>query len=144
MRQAKMDSDQTLVLSAHGRVVLHGTVAGRALVSHEPISFLGGVDPTTGLVVEPGHPLQGESVVGRVLIFPRGKGSTVGSYTILNLAHNGRSPLAMINNLCEPIVAVGAILADIPTVDQIDISSIRSDDLVRIDGDSVEVWRGGH
>ncbi|MFW6115739.1 MAG: aconitase X swivel domain-containing protein, partial [Chloroflexota bacterium] len=64
------------------RVVKAGHAAGRALVSPEPIGFLGGVDPDTGLVIEAGHPLEGQTVAGRVLVFPTGKGSTVGSYTL--------------------------------------------------------------
>ncbi|MFW6136146.1 MAG: aconitase X swivel domain-containing protein, partial [Chloroflexota bacterium] len=64
------------------RIVKPGRAAGRALVSSEPIGFLGGVDPDTGLVIEPGHPLEGQSIAGCVLVFPTGKGSTVGSYTL--------------------------------------------------------------
>ena len=122
-----------------GRVIKAGHAQGRALVSPEPIGFLGGVDPETGIVVEPNHPLNGQSVAGRVLVFPTGKGSTVGSYTILRLARNGVAPAAMINAESEAIVAVGAIIAGIPMVDQVAINLIRDGDLVRVDGDAVEI-----
>jgi len=124
-----------------GRVIRAGRAEGRALVSPQPISFLGGVDPETGTVIEPGHPLEGQCIAGRVLVFPGGKGSTVGSYTILRLARNGCAPAAMINARSEAIVAVGAILADIPMVDNIDITQIRSGDWVTVDRQRVEIRR---
>lgn len=123
-----------------GRIIRAGEAAGRALVSSEPIGFLGGVDPDTGVVVEPNHPLNGQSVAGRVLVFPTGKGSTVGSYTILRLARNGLAPAAMLNMESEAIVAVGAIIADVPMVDQLPIHLIRDGDWVVVSGDRVEVY----
>lgn len=123
------------------RVIRAGVTAGEALVSPAPIGFLGGVDPETGVVIEPNHPLRGECVAGRVLVFPTGKGSTVGSYTILRLARAGVAPRAMINHESEAIVAVGAIIADIPMVDQIDVAQITTGDWVEIDGAHVVVVR---
>ena len=124
-----------------GRVIKAGRAEGAALVSPAPIGFLGGVDPDTGVVIEAGHPLEGQSVAGKILVFPAGKGSTVGSYTLLRLAHGGHAPLAIINADSEPIVAVGAIISDIPMVDQIDIAAIRTGDWVAVDGDRVEIDR---
>lgn len=123
-----------------GRIIKAGKAAGRALVSPEPIGFLGGVDPDTGVVVEPNHPLNGQSVAGRVLVFPTGKGSTVGSYTILRLARNGVAPAAMLNAQSEAIVAVGAIIADIPMVDQLSIQLIEDGAWVVVDNATVEVY----
>jgi len=122
-----------------GRVIRAGHAEGQALVSPVPIGFLGGVDPDSGVVVEPNHPLNGQSVAGRVLVFPTGKGSTVGSYTILRLARNGVAPAAMINAESEAIVAVGAIIADIPMVDQVAIALIRDGDWVVLDNETVEI-----
>lgn len=131
--------DTTTVLS--GRIIKPGTAEGVALVSAQPIGFLGGVDPETGLIVEPGHPLEGRSVVGRILVFPNGKGSTVGSYVLYRMAQTGTAPAAIINAESEAIVAVGAIIADIPMVDQVDITKIRTGDRVRLDGDQLAVRR---
>lgn len=126
-----------------GRVIRAGQAEGIALVSPEPISFLGGVDPDTGIVIEPGHPLRGERIAGRVLVFPFGKGSTVGSYTILRLKWNGQAPAAIINRESEAIVAVGAIIAEIPMVDLIDITRIHTGDRVRVQDGEVLVWPAG-
>lgn len=96
-----------------------GCAEGPALVTRERISFLGNVDPGTGVVVDPAHELYGRSIAGAVLIFPGGKGSTVGSYVIYQLRKRGLAPAAMVNLKSEPIVAVGAIISDIPLVDRV-------------------------
>ncbi len=122
-----------------GRIISKGTAQEEALVTSMPISFYGGVDPNTGEVIEKGHELQGKSVKGKILVFPTGKGSTVGTYTLYRLKKNGMAPAGMINRECETVVAVGAIISEIPCVDNIDISQIKTGDLVRIDGATVTV-----
>jgi predicted aconitase with swiveling domain len=124
-----------------GRVIKHGCATGRALVSFEPISFFGMVDAETGLVTESRHPLAGQSVAGQVLVFPTGKGSTVGSYSLYRLAKAGLAPVAIVNSESETIVAVGAIISNIPMVDQVDISQIRTGDIVSVDGPQVTITR---
>ena len=104
---------------ARGRKISGGRAEGLALVSHEPISFFGGVNPDSGIVTEKGHELEGQTVKDTVLIFPNGKGSTVGSYTLYRMKRNGVAPRAIINVECEPIVAVGAIISDIPAIDRL-------------------------
>ncbi|MHC1632153.1 MAG: DUF126 domain-containing protein [Methanotrichaceae archaeon] len=96
-----------------------GCATGDALVTKEPISFLGTVDPDTGIVVDPNHELYGQNIAGKVLIFPEGKGSTVGSYVIYQLKKRGVAPAAMINLRSEAIVAAGAIISEIPLVDKV-------------------------
>ncbi len=128
---------KTIILN--GRIVRAGQSEGEALVSPDPIGFLGGVDPETGVILDQNHPLKGQSIAGKILVFPHGKGSTVGSYTILRLARNGVAPRAMINAESEAITAVGAIIADIPMVDQLDISQIHTGDWVKMDDGRVEV-----
>ena len=132
---------KNIMLHFKGRVIRAGRAQGEALVSPAPIGFLGGVDPETGKVVERGHPLEGQAIAGRILTFPTGKGSTVGSYTLYRLRRNGLAPAGIINAESEPIVAVGAIISDIPMVDQIDLAQIRTGDRVTIDGEDVTVER---
>ena len=122
-----------------GRVIKAGYAAGEALVSPEPIGFLGGVDGETGIVTERGHPLEGECVAGKVLVFPTGKGSTVGAYVLYQLTVNGLAPAAILNAESEPIVAVGAIISNIPMVDLVEIAGIRTGDEVRVEGERVWV-----
>lgn len=118
-----------------GRTIYQGTAQGEALVTSMGISFFGGVDPDTGLVVERGHELEGQSVCGKVLVFPSGKGSTVGSYTLYRLKLNGLAPAAIVNAECETITAVGCIIAEIPCVDHIAIDQLRTGDRLRVDGE---------
>ncbi len=122
-----------------GRIINPGKAEGEALVSSEPIGFLGGIDPKTGEVIEKGHPLEGKNVKEKVLVFPTGKGSTVGSYVIYGLKKNGVAPAAIVNLETETIVATGVILADIPCVDGIETGKIKTGDLVKVDGKNVEV-----
>ncbi len=129
-------------LKAHA--VSRGKAKGEALVTKQPLSFLGSVDMKTGIVIEKGHELAGKSIKGKVLVFPGGKGSTVGSYAIYQLKKNGASPCAMINVKAEPIVAVGAIISDIPLVDGVEknpLAAIKTGDKVLVDAivGSVEI-----
>lgn len=126
-----------------GRVIRFGKAEGEALTSTQPISFYGGVDPYTGRITEKGHELEGEKITGKILIFPYGKGSTVGSYILLRLKKRGLAPKAIINKRCEPIIAVGAIIADIPTVDMVETSLINTGDHVVVDGGTIKISRPG-
>ncbi len=118
-----------------GRVINPGTAEGEAIVSREPIGFYGGIDAKTGIVIEKGHELEGKCVKDKILVFPRGKGSTVGSYVIYGLKMNGVAPKAIINEETETIVAIGVILASIPCIDKIDIENIKTGDTVKVDAD---------
>ena len=122
-----------------GRMISPGKAEGEAIVSKEPIGFYGGIDAKTGVVIEQGHELEGQSVTGKILVFPCGKGSTVGSYVIYGLAKNGVGPAAIVNRETETIVATGVILAGIPCVDGIDIDEIKTGDRLKIDADAGEV-----
>jgi predicted aconitase with swiveling domain len=120
-----------------GRIIKEGKVEGEAIVSSEPIGFFGGIEPDTGVVIEKGHTLEGKSIRGKILVFPTGKGSTVGSYILYRLKKNNVAPIGIINEECEPIVAVGAIISDIPCVDKIKINKIKTGDKIKIEGENV-------
>ncbi|MFP4609108.1 MAG: DUF126 domain-containing protein [Candidatus Natronoplasma sp.] len=122
-----------------GRMISPGKAEAEAIVSEEPIGFYGGVDIETGVVIEKGHPLEGECVTGKILVFPRGKGSTVGSYVIYGLEKNDVGPAAIVNEETETIVATGAILSGIPCIDEVDISQFKSGDMLKLDADKGKV-----
>jgi predicted aconitase with swiveling domain len=119
-----------------GRMISPGKVKNTAIVSNEPIGFYGGIDIRTGIVIEKDHPLEGRSVKNRILVFPCGKGSTVGSYVIYGLKKNGVAPIGIINRETETIVATGVILAGIPCVDQVEIEKIKDGDTILLDADN--------
>jgi hypothetical protein len=122
-----------------GRIISKGIVKAEALVTSQPISFYGGVNPDTGIVVEKGHELEGKEIKGKILVFPNGKGSTVGSYTLYRMKKNNTAPAGMINKECETIVAVGAIISDIPCVDKIDVSKIKTGDVVQLENGVIKI-----
>ena len=122
-----------------GRIILKGVAEGEALTTTQPISFYGGVDPNTSEIIEKGHELQGKRVKGKILVFPNGKGSTVGSYTLYRMKKNGTAPAGIINRECETVVAVGAIISEIPCVDKVDISEIKTGDIVRLEDGVVRI-----
>jgi predicted aconitase with swiveling domain len=118
-----------------GRMISPGKAEGEAIVSKEPIGFYGGIDAKTGIVIEKGHELEGKCVKDKILVFPCGKGSTVGSYVIYGLKINGVAPKAIVNEETETIVATGVILANIPCVDGIKINKFKTGDKIIIDAD---------
>ena len=117
-----------------GRRIYKGIAEGEAIVTKDGISFYGGVDPDTGKVVEVGHELEGQSITGKVLVFPTGKGSTVGSYTMYRMMKNRTAPAAIVNEQIDTIIAVGCIISEIPCVDKIDISNIKTGQKLVVNG----------
>ena len=128
-----------IMMEMKGRKIKGGKAEGEALVSTQGISFFGGVDTANGKVTEKGHPLEGQSITGKILVFPQGKGSTVGSYALYRMKKQGTAPKAIINSECETIVAVGAIISEIPCVDKIDISKIKTGDKIKVNADNAEI-----
>jgi predicted aconitase with swiveling domain len=121
-----------------GRKVARGMTEGEALVSHEPLSFLGGVNSETGLIVEKNHELEGISITGKILVFPVGKGSTLGSYRLYEMVRCNTQPRGIINLRADPVVAVGAIISNIPMVDRLDgnpLELIKTGDYLELDAD---------
>jgi predicted aconitase with swiveling domain len=117
-----------------GRKIYKGIAEGEAIVTKDGISFYGGVDPDTGKVVEVGHELEGQSVTGKILVFPTGKGSTVGSYTMYRMKKNNKAPAAIVNEEIDTIIAVGCIISEIPCVDKIDVNNIKTGQKMIVNG----------
>ena len=118
--------------------VTRGTTQGEALVTRMAISFTGGMDPDTGIIREPGHELFGQSVAGKILVFPTGKGSTTGSWQYYAAFKRGMAPKGIINEKAEGVVAVSAIITGPPMVHQLEknpLDCIETGDFVRIDAD---------
>ena len=122
-------------MKLRGRGISPGRVAAKALAIDVPFSFVGGADPTTGALLDSSAGVEGQRMAGRIFAFPHGKGSTVGSYVIYGLAKRGVGPAGLVNTAAEGIVAVGAILGEIPMVDHVDTGAIRTGDRIVLDGD---------
>lgn len=124
-----------------GREIFAGKAQGELLFSPQPISFYGGVDAQSGIVVEKGHPLEGKCIAGKLLAFPHGKGSTVGSYVLYRLKKAGKAPAAIVNQEAETIVAVGAIISGIPMMDKVEFEKLAKLDgkKARLDAEKGEI-----
>jgi predicted aconitase with swiveling domain len=127
---AEPESTQSFV----GIGICGTSASGPALVSSADLA-LSLIDPDTGIIVQPGHPLQGVSISGRVLVFPKGGGSSSGSYRLLDLAERGNAPIAIVNDQANAVVTAGAVLAGIPLVHRLSrpVSEIRDDAFVLVD-----------
>lgn len=118
-----------------------GKAEGRALVTDKSLCFWGGLDPETGKIIEREHPLEGQDITGKVLIFPRGHGSSSSSGVLLEAIRCNHGPAAIINIFCEPIIAIGAIVAKvlygksvpIVVVSEDDFKNFYPDILLRVD-----------
>jgi hypothetical protein len=121
------------------RKISRGRVKGKIIISKDPLSFLGGVDPKNGNIIDSEHDLYKKNISGKILVIPSGKGSTVGSYVIFQMYKNKTAPLAIIARDAEPIIATGAIMAGIPMVDKPEedlFQILKEGDIVEINADS--------
>lgn len=123
-----------------GRTIMAGKASGEVVKLDEPLSFLGGVDGSTGDL----RVGKGGNIAGKVLVFPKGKGSTVGSFVMYDLMVHGKAPAAVINESAETIVATGAVISSIPMVDSIpSVGMFVDGDEVTVDATSGEIEING-
>jgi predicted aconitase with swiveling domain/predicted NUDIX family NTP pyrophosphohydrolase len=114
-----------------GRSISAGKAEGTVVKLNEAFSFLGGVNASTGeLNVGTGN------IAGKVFVFPKGKGSTVGSFVVYDLMVHGKAPAALINSSAETIVTTGAVISSVPMVDSVDVDVIFDGDTILVDGDA--------
>ena len=118
-----------------GKCIVEGYAEGEAVVTHDGISFMGTVNPKTGVIIERKHEIEGTALKGKILVYPRGKGSTGGSYMLYDCVKNGVGPAAIVNIEGEQVTVIGAIIAELPMVDHIDIDQIHTGDYVKVDAD---------
>ena len=91
--------------------ILAGKAAGPVVATREALSFWGGVDPATGLVIDVHHPLHGRSLTGAILLMPSSRGSCTGSGVLLELILTGRGPSALVFTEAEDVLTLGALVA---------------------------------
>ncbi|MEM3550157.1 MAG: DUF126 domain-containing protein [Candidatus Bathyarchaeia archaeon] len=128
---------QKIVLKA--KPVCKGKAEGEAMVTKTPISITGGLNPYDGKIVERGHPLEGKSVAGKILVFPHGKGSTTGPWQFYVAYKRGNAPKAIINVKAEAVVAVSALITNTPMVHMLEknpLEVIETGDYVVVDADN--------
>jgi len=127
-------------LSSQGNFSIEGT----ALVTDVPITFLGYVNPDTGVIEEEGHPLHGQSIEDSILIFPKGSGSTVAPYVLMGLMYTSKGPKAIVNRDVCPLTLPACSLLGVPYgfgFDDDACLGVNSGDVVRLErnGDVVRL-----
>ncbi|TET77762.1 DUF126 domain-containing protein [candidate division TA06 bacterium] len=125
-----------------GRAVVQGKAEGEALVSRTPFSFFLGVNTDNGVIIEEGHEHEGESISGKILVYPYGKGSSGDCLRLWRCASNDVAPIAIVNRKADCVHVQGAIIANIPMVCNLDrdpIEMIKTGDHVKVDGGNVTV-----
>jgi len=128
---------ETIVI--RGRCVVPGMAEGEALVTTQPISGWGGVDPRNGTVIETRHELRGLSFAGKVLVFPGAKGSSGWSAQFHVARLMGTAPAAWLFNQMTTKVALGTVVSHAPAMTDFDrdpLTLIRTGDWVKVDADN--------
>jgi len=123
------------------RKLTAGVGEGEALVTENSLTFWGGMDPTTGTIIDAQHELCGKKVSGKVLVFPYGAGSSSGCGVIMEMVRLGTHPAAMVNVEKDPVLALGPILAQelygrsfpIVTVSKTVFKHFRKGDTLKVD-----------
>lgn len=103
--------ERSLVSELVARVLVAGEGEGPVLACSEPLSLWGGLDPDSGLITDVRHPQSGESVTGKVVLLPWGRGSSSASSILLEAVRTGTAPVAIITSAPDPILALGAVVA---------------------------------
>lgn len=128
------------------RPIVKGRVTAPALVCQKAFSFLGDVDMDTGVIIAKGHEHEGESIAGKVLIYPETKGSSGGCLVLMTLAKQNNQPAAIVlEKAADPNIVEGAILAGVSLVCEPDedlVAKIPSGTRVTVDGTTGEVSWG--
>jgi len=106
-------------MNMKGRIINGGNVSGQAVVLDVPFSFIGDFDPTTGKITILNHPLFGESIAGKILVCPTGKGGTIAPFVAYEAMKKGNAPAAILCREADPILCESALAIDIPILDSL-------------------------
>ena len=93
-------------------IYVQNDVDSDIVVCDEGLSFWGGVDPDTGVIIDIHHPNCGEKLSGKIVLMPTSRGSCSGSGVLLQLAQNGNAPAALIFRETEDVLTLGAMIAE--------------------------------
>ena len=131
-----------LTISAHPLV--SGTASGAVLKLAEPLSLWGGLEPTTGEIIDRRHPQSGQIVSGRVLIMPSGRGSSSASSILLEAVRLRTAPAAIITAEVDGILALVAVVAREMYDSAPPLLVVNADDYARLsDGQQIAISNDG-
>jgi len=93
-------------------IYVQNDVDSDIVICDEGLSFWGGVDPNTGVIIDTHHSNCGEKLSGKIVLMPTSRGSCSGSGVLLQLAQNGNAPAALIFRETEDVLTLGAMIAE--------------------------------
>ncbi len=125
-------------------------ISGPALVLDEGLSLWGGMNPATGVVIDPHHPQRGASLTGRIVVMPSGRGSSSSASVLAEAVRAKTAPAAIILGEPDLILSIGSAVAEelygvvvpVVVVGVDDLSRIRDGAGVRIEEDGTVVSEG--
>lgn len=137
-----VETDRT-PFAAPARMLIEGAAEGSLLFSDTALSFWGGVDPETGLVIDQAHPLHGRCLAGAILAIPGGRGSCTGSAVLMQLILNGKAPAGMVFSQAEEILTLGVMVAEEMYDRSLPIAVIAPEAFARLEGlDRIRIEAG--
>ncbi len=138
----KLNKSDSITIQA--KPIIPGAVVGAALVSSEPLSFWGGINPRTGEIIDRRHGKSGQIITGKIFFFPNGRGSSTSSGILMECVRNQTAPAAIVNSSIDAILALGSIVSDELYKKSVPVMLIDDDDLSKVtDGDLVEISSDG-
>lgn len=114
------------------QVLVPGTARGAVLATNAPLSFWGGVDPATGLIIDSHHELCGQNLTNRIFVMPSGRGSCTASVVLLECILLGHAPCAILLAERDEVIALGVILADELYSRSIPVVVLTADDFTQV------------
>ena len=125
-------------------VLVDGVASGPVSAARDAISFWGGYDPGTGVVIDRRHSLSGRCLTGTVFVLPRGKGSSTGSAVLLDALVQGTAPAAILLNRVDEIIVLGAVVFEEFFGGTIPVAVLRDDDFaVALKAAHIDIMAGG-
>lgn len=133
-----------MIIKLHGRPIIPGQANGEVLVSDEPLSFWGGYDYVTGIIIDRRHPLTGQRVTGRILALPFSRGSSTTTAVLLEAIKAGTAPAAIITTAPDSFFALASIVADEMYAQPIPLVALAAEDFAKLEsGQTVTVREDG-
>jgi cis-L-3-hydroxyproline dehydratase len=125
-------------------ILVDGAASGPVRAAPDMISFWGGYDPSTGIVIDQRHSLSGQCLTGTVFVMPHGKGSSTGSAVLLDALVQGNAPAAILLNRVDEIIALGAVVYEEFFGATSPIAVLADDDFATaLAADRIEISAGG-
>jgi predicted aconitase with swiveling domain len=120
------------VTEIQGRVLVPGEATGPLLRLSKPISLWGGVEPTTGVVIDPRHPDHGTDIAGSILVLPATIGSSSSSAIMFELMRHNRAPAAVVLGRVDAILTLGVVVGRELGYPPLPVVEIRAEEVSRL------------